>query len=160
MIRKELLIRENRGRRERGKYAEALSIILNRTISDSDFVDLTASDEVCKSFFDTYKMKSNESKKVYPKDHVEDLKRELISNEVNFRDIELYLISKQTNYCGCVKISFSEIIDCFSELIELDKDSLFLCSKDSDYGLGIDSYEEYDGGFIGYYYELVIWKSE
>lgn len=53
MIRKELLIRENRGRRERGKYAEALSIILNRTISDSDFVDLTASNEVCKSFFDT-----------------------------------------------------------------------------------------------------------
>lgn len=157
MSKLELLIRENKGRKERAEYTRMLSEVLNLPILLSDFVDLETTDKLTKDFYEEYKKIPKSKKKVYGKDDrsklddtVDVLRESLIGEEG-------YLISKQSEYCGAVKVPIEKVLIHYLQLIELDGDSLCISSKNVTEGIYIDYYEEYTDDVLGYFYELTVW---
>lgn len=153
MNRKELLIRQNEGRREIDDYISKLSSILNTIIQRSDFIDLETTDELKQKFFEGYKTSSKIFNKTYSINEENALNNDIITLRPQFQDKEAYLITKLSEICGAVKILAIKAIDNYKSIIELDGDSLNLISINGKTCFYLDYYEEY-GSF---FYELSIW---
>lgn len=157
MNRLELMIRENRGRRERTEYTRVLTEILNLPIHVSDFIDLEITDKLIEDFYEKYKKISTSMKVVYSESDRDKLDNVLDVLGKSSIGEEGYLIGKQSEYCGAVKVPVDKSLTCYLQLIELDGDSLCICSKDVVKGVYIDYYEEYKDAVSHYFYELTVW---
>lgn len=152
MNRKELLIRQNEGRREIESYVSQLSSILDTAILKTDFIDLESTDELKLKFYESYKASSKSFNKIYTAEDV--LSNDIETLKHQFQEREAYLITKLSEICGAVKVPAIRAIDNYKSIIELDGDSLNLILTDDKTCFYIDYYEE-DGNF---FYELSIWN--
>lgn len=157
----EFLSRRNKGKQLIPNYIKVLSEITScqtNTFLD-DLLDLESSDHI----YEKYSLNIraiNEGFYTGPcvkktLKSPEQVLIELQNSAIHFPENEkFYLITKLTEYCGLVQISFGVIAACFDKIISYDGDSLGLVSINSSKGLIIDKYDtnnriSYD--FIAYF---------
>ena len=153
MEKKELLIKQNAGKKEIENYTQNLNVILNIALKSSDFIDLETTEKIIIDFFETYIKTKKVFTKNYKYDDQKTLNEDIEIQKTIFQDTDAYLITKKSEICGAVKIPFNKAIENYTSIIELDGDSLNLVSIDTKRHFYLDSYEEY-GKF---YFELSIW---
>lgn len=153
MNRKELLIRQNRGKGQLGAYISQLSLALSVGIEKSDFVDLKTTDSLKKEFYTSYKVSSKMFSKTYSVGNESELNSDIFNLKSRFEDQQVFLITKVSEVCGAVKVPANNAIDNYKAIINLDGDSLNLIALDRKSYFYIDYFEEY-GNF---FYELSTW---
>jgi len=154
-----LLIRQNKGKKEIEKYKQNLSAIFEINISELEFISLELTDTITNAFFNSYKNSTKSFFKKYVGMDEEILQKDLQEIKKNFRGEIGYLITKQSENCGLVKVPINIALDKYREIIELDGDSLCIFSLDGSTGVYIDYFEETNEGLSNFYYEVSIWKS-
>jgi predicted class III extradiol MEMO1 family dioxygenase len=153
MNRKELLIRQNDGRRKIDNYISKLVAIFDLIIQKSDFLDLETTDEIKKRFYEGFSSSAKMFSKTYNSNDEETLNNDVEIIALRLQGQEAYLITKESDICGAVKIPVIKALIKYKEIIELDGDSLNLITTDYLNYVNLDYYEEH-GKF---FYQLSVW---
>jgi hypothetical protein len=152
MNRKELLLRQNRGRQVIDGYCKTLQQVLKSKVDVASFLTLPKTDEIAHLFFDTHKTAQKVFSKIYNADD-DDVLESDVKKITLLRGKNAYLVNKLSELCGAAKVNADEAIENYKALIELDGDSLCLVSEDHKNFFYIDHYEE-NGRWL---YELSAW---
>ncbi|HVW98381.1 MAG TPA: hypothetical protein VHA56_20610 [Mucilaginibacter sp.] len=155
MNRKDLLIRQNVGRKEIDNYISKLNNILHISLQKSDFLDLEKTDEIKNLFYESFNTSTMALNKTYNDSESIALTNDIEILAQQFQHKEVYLITKESEVCGAVKIPSVNALNNFMAVIKLDGDSLNLITTDYLSYIYLDYYEEY-GKF---FYQLSVWGS-
>ena len=153
----EFLIRQNERRNEIENCKQQFSEIFGIQMSDEDFLSIEQTDLLINKFYENFKTSTNKVCEKYA------VGNKLMSAAIRnlflkFGDEEGYLITKQTETCGLIRISSDVALAKYIEVINLDGDSLGLLSIDQSKGIYIDYFEEANELGTSWYYELCFWE--
>lgn len=157
MSKLEYLIRQNKRTREiencKGQFAE----LLNSPVNEDDFLPLDQTDLLTSKFYDSYKKANNKQCEVFS---ASDKKLGLAIDYLRskFSQTQGYLITKQTEVCGLLKVSVDKVLEKYLDVIEIDGDSLCVLSIDESEGIYIDYFEEINEHSSSWTYEVCFWK--
>lgn len=157
MNKKELLIRSNRRKKEFNSQKEAVEKVLNLQLNENDFLELQHSDNLRNIFFESFKDLSIKPCETYSAQEEDKILSYLDKLYSNFKELNGYLILKQSEIIGVISVSLSNILKRYKQIIEFDGDSLCFLSNDRSIGVYIDYFEENQNGRTGWYYEVCIW---
>lgn len=157
MSRLEFLIRQNKRSKEIENCKRQFVELLNSPVNEDDFLSLDKSDLLTSKFYDSYKKSNNKQCEKYSSGD-EKLVLAIENLRLMFSGTEGYLITKQTETCGLLKVSIDKILKKYIEVIELDGDSLCILSIDESEGIYVDYFEEVNEEGSLWVYEVCFWK--
>lgn len=153
MNRKELLIRQNDGRAEIGNFISKLTLALGIKIEKANFLDLETTDKIKDKFYEGLNSKAKKINKTYNSNSEENLHGDIELIALELKDQEAYLITKQSEICGAVRIPAIKALHNYKAIIDLDGDSLNLITTNDLTYVHLDYYEEYSN----FFYQLFLW---
>ncbi len=151
-----LLIRQNKKKIEIENCKHALGEIMDIQLQENDFLSLEQTDLLTSKFYLSYKT----SDKLCNKYLSTDLKKleEVIKDLCLRFNKNAYLIIKQTETCGLIKISATKALERYKQFIKLDGDSLCLLMEDESEGIYLDYFEDTTEQKSRWFYEVCLWK--
>lgn len=152
------LIRQNRREKEIGNCIKQLSKLLNVEVEKDDFLYIEETDLLTDKFYNSFKSSEHKLGMKCLSSEVEKLEEYIENIRIKFTDRGGYLITKQTEECGLLKVSIEKVLEKYKEVIKLDGDSLCILTTDEREGIYIDYFEENNNDFSLWYYELCFWK--
>lgn len=157
MSKLEILIRQNKRKKEIENCKNLLIRILNIQITENDFLSFEQTDLLTTKFYNSYKISDKQCNKYLSRES-QSLDKAINDLCTKFYNKNGYLITKQTEICGLINIPIIKILENYKQLIELDGDSLCILKDDETEGVYIDYFEETNEYESSWYYEVCFWK--
>jgi hypothetical protein len=153
----EILIRQNKRREVIESCKHQLSDLLGSPINETDFLSIERTDLLTNKFYNSFKSSNDKICERYSAND-EKVGATIERLCLKFSDSAAYLITKQTEACGLIKVPVDKMLKKYIEIIELDGDSLCLLSTNESEGIYIDYFEETNEQGSSWYYEVCFWK--
>ena len=154
----EYLIKQNKRKKELGNCKNQFSKILNTTIQEEDFLNIERTVSLTKKFYESYKRSKGKICEKHPSSETEEVEKVIkkICSKLSTNDG--YLITKQTEDCGLLRVSITNVLLNYAEVINFDQDCLCILTTDEREGIYIDYFEEANNDVFSWYYELCYWE--
>jgi hypothetical protein len=153
----QLLVRQNRGRTEFKTFVEELSGLLKVEITDSDRLDLEATDLFLAAYLKACQENMHQPQQCFQKTWTyesTDVWSGICARTGSaLRGPPGVLFVGPYEYCGAVKVDAGRALEVASSLLDFDGDSIRVSTIDGCSGAYLDKYEEHSEWFI----ELVVW---
>ena len=153
----EFLIRQNKRKNEIENCKQRFSEIFGIQMSEQNFLSIEQTDLLTNKFYEGFKASLNKVCEKYSAGN-KVMETDIRNLLLKFGDEEGYLITKQTEICGLIRVSADVVLAKYAEVIDLDRDSLGLLSIDETKGIYIDYFEETNELGSSWYYELCFWR--
>lgn len=150
----ECLIRKNKIE----NFGKHLSKILEMNVVENNFLDIEQTDFLSKKFYDSYKRSKDKICEKYASSECQSLEKIIKSISLKFSNKMGYLIIKQTEECGLLKVSVESLLKKYREIIEFDGDSICILTDNEKEGIYIDYFEENNEIRSFWYYEFCHWE--
>lgn len=138
----ELAVRRNHGRRMCAEWRAGLAAILGRSASTIKTTSLETVDAALASMEVRLANPPSESDIAFVASDVREVAHRLTSLTGDVSNREMYLLHRDSEYCGAVITTLREILDRAAELIPVEGDDVVAQSPDGLVGLVIDYVSE------------------
>jgi len=153
----ELLVRRNKGRREYQYYATELSHLLKTSIGPNNILDLGETDRLLACHRENALRSNKESsfafRKKWPYEPLRVWSAACRVLGSKLGDEPAVLFVGPYEFCGAVRLDANRALDSAPSLLEFDRETVTLQSRDTESGLYLDLFEESSQSLI----ELVLW---